>query len=326
MNWFSIADGRARLSIRHGFSTTKICSAWCNAHLQIEETRSARISAGYNLIWMHVKDELTRERVLDALYGTQTQQRFIDRNTGRSCCKDIYYAKPCLFASRKSQCIDAVMLSKVESFADDCTSILLCINSFGLRTEQLLCGPLVNTLIERGGKETIFEPLQSNSGDLALVVNDIDLPRSTTKKPCAQHDTTLSPEVQVYLEILTGKIVDENLNFAHVSISLNEQKHAPANHQKWHSIDFFLNASVSDVNEVLASGADVNEVDGVGNTALHYALAPEASTNHEIINVILDAGADPYIKNFDRVSALVIASYNPYIQFNRLHLRKELRS
>ena len=52
---------------------------------------------------------------------------------------------------------------------------------------------------------------------------------------------------------------------------------------------------------LLEHGADPNIQDKLGGTPLHYAAFRGA--NVEIINVLLDAGADPRIKNSAQVHA-----------------------
>ena len=60
----------------------------------------------------------------------------------------------------------------------------------------------------------------------------------------------------------------------------------------------------AEVSALLLAGADVNEVDTEGNTALMLAL------NYPVISALLGAGADVNKANINGLTALIIAAAN----------------
>lgn len=59
------------------------------------------------------------------------------------------------------------------------------------------------------------------------------------------------------------------------------------------------------VQDLIAAGIDLNNSNDAGSTALMYTAS---SDRPELLKVLLDAGADPQIRNFDDMRAVELAS------------------
>ncbi|XP_071986964.1 ankyrin repeat domain-containing protein 22 isoform X1 [Engystomops pustulosus] len=88
-------------------------------------------------------------------------------------------------------------------------------------------------------------------------------------------------------------------------------------------IGYFIMISKTKQNErlirlLLAAGVSVNARDSEGNTALHYACKMRSQS---IVPILLEKGADPWIKNKDGETSVAIAER---LKFNKiLHLMKK---
>ncbi|MCM2676196.1 ankyrin repeat domain-containing protein [Alkalicoccobacillus plakortidis] len=67
---------------------------------------------------------------------------------------------------------------------------------------------------------------------------------------------------------------------------------------------------LDEVNRLIESGVNLNDQDGYGETALHYAVF---YGNTEIVGILLEAGADPNHENERETTPLIAAVYYDYL-------------
>ena len=89
----------------------------------------------------------------------------------------------------------------------------------------------------------------------------------------------------------------------------------------------FLHGTSQDVHDLIASGASVDERDETGKTLLHKAAEFVRPGIAEIINALLDAGADIWAKTNDGLLPVDFAEKNEILCNDPVYLKlKEGRS
>lgn len=75
-------------------------------------------------------------------------------------------------------------------------------------------------------------------------------------------------------------------------------------YERWnylHRVNIYCSAPIETMNFYISRGVDINALDNYGMTPLHYAVKAQ---NPQAVKVLLEAGADPTLKNQDGSNAM----------------------
>ncbi len=219
--WLDKSHGGDRLFFSDGRAIPKIFFAVRKAVQQISETKKQPdCDADYGLIWIHVIDEAMCHRVEDAFYGSLAMHFFADPAENKIIPHTVYYANQCIFANEDYRVIDAVVISMGDFKPEHEMSFQLCINSFGTQYEQFKSSPLVRKFRAKGD---VLDPIQLDSYESALVVDNIEVPRNT-HKPETETGAIVSPEVQEFIYKKYSKIYGSSLQPVTMTVSFELSK------------------------------------------------------------------------------------------------------